>query len=137
MQTRKTRRDSPLAVGAEVIDWVGQSSPLLCIHIQHMRNEMVAVAIVPNDFVFAAGNPLQHAPLLPTPSSCFAEFDPLVAVVGIDHSDLNHIIRLGRAMFEINLVAQHEAIVRRELQLVVVAEPMKLRAFRDLADRRE
>ena len=37
-------------------------------------------------------------------------------------------------MLEADLVAEHKTVVRRELQLVVVAEPMKPRAARDLAD---
>ena len=40
-------------------------------------------------------------------------------------------------MFEIHAIAEHEAIVRRELQFVVVAEPMEFRPPRNLAHGRE
>ena len=40
-------------------------------------------------------------------------------------------------MLEVHLVAEHETIVRRELQLVVIGEPVEAGAFGDDACRRK
>src|SRR5262249_41260075 len=58
-------------------------------------------------------------------------------LVQVDHAHLDHVVGRGRAVLEGDPVAEHEAILRRELQLVVVAKPMEPRPARNLADRRK
>ena len=116
---------------------------LPCLHIHEMADELAAIRPsgigprIPHHGRFGARHPLQHAALLPIPRVRLAEFDPLVAVLQIDHADLDHIVRRRRAVLEINLVAEHEAPARIELILVVISEPMKLRPARDRADGRK
>ena len=48
---------------------------------------------------------------------------------------LDHVVGARRAVLEIDLHAEHVAAVRVELELVVVAEPVELRALRNGAGR--
>src|SRR5688572_14020373 len=79
--------DRGLTVGAERVDRVGNGPQLACGRVENSADEMVVLAVVPQDFGLAAGNPLQHAALLPTPSFRAAEFNPAVAVLEVDHAD--------------------------------------------------
>lgn len=55
----------------------------------------------------------------------------------IDHSDLDDVARFGRAVLEVDLVGEDVAVVRRELEFVVIAEPMEARLACDLSNRRQ
>ena len=81
--------------------------------------------------VFEAGPPLEHAALLPTPGATLSQLDPLVAVLKIDHADLDHIAGRGRAVFKVDFHPQHEAAGGVKLQLVVVPEPVMFGTVRD------
>jgi hypothetical protein len=98
-------------------------------------DEPVLLAIIPDHLRLRAGDPLQHAALLPAPCLGLAKRNPTVVLVQIHHADFDLVFRRRRPMLEADLVAEHEAVVRRELQLVVVAKPMKPRAACDLTDR--
>ena len=128
-----TRHGLP-AIRTQRIDWRRQRPLLARLHIHDVAYEAILLAVVPDDLRRSAGDPLQHATLLPAPRVRLAERDPFVLLVQIHHADLDDILRRGRAMLETDLVAQHKTVVRRELQLVVVAEPMGPRTARDLAD---
>lgn len=92
------------------------------------------MAVVPHDGGVGAGDPLEHAALLPVPGVGGAEFDPLVFVLEIDHADLDDIVGFGGAVLEVHLIGQDVAVVGRELQFVIVAEPVEARQAGDLAD---
>ena len=126
-----------LAVRAERVDGRRQRALVAGFDIEDVADEAVLLAVVPDDLRFGAGNPLQHAALLPAPGLRLAEGNPFVFLVQINHADLDHIVRGGRAMLEADFVGEHKAVVGRELQLVVVAEPVELRSPRDLPHRRE
>ncbi len=80
-----------------------------------MANEFVFLAIIPDNCRLCARDPLKHTALLPTPRLGFTQRYPLVFVTKIHHADFDLILRSGRAMLEADLVAEHEAIVGREL----------------------
>ena len=130
-------RHGLLAIGAQRIDRAGDCALVARVHVEDVAHEAILLAIVPDDLRRRAGDPLQHAPLLPAPRARRAERDPFVLLVQVHHADFDHVIRRRRTVLEADLVTQHKTIIRRELQLVVVAEPMKPRAARDLADGRE
>ena len=124
-------------IGSERVNRSRKRGLLHRLHIQKVADELVFFALIPNHFGFGAGNPLQHATLLPAPCVALAQGNPLVVVLEVDHADLNHIIPGGGAPFKAGSIAQHKAIVGGELKLVVVSEPMKPRAFGDDAGRWE
>ena len=97
-------------------------------------DESFALAVVPDHLALRAGEPLEHAALLPAPGPALAQLDPAVAVVQVDHADLDHVVRARRAMLEVDLHAEDVAAGRVELQLVVVAEPVEFRPSRDRPD---
>ena len=99
-----------------------------------MGHELVVEAVIPDHFFLRSGNPLQHATLLPIPGTAASQFDPAIFILKVDHADLNGVVRPWAAMFEVDLISEHEAACRIELQLVVIGEPMELRAACDLAD---
>ena len=130
-------RDRPLAVRREGVDRRGQRPLLACLDIENVRDELPVLAVVPNDFRRRTGQPLQHATLLPSPGAAFSQIDPAVIVGEIDHADADHVIGPRRAMLEIHFHAEYVPVRRVELQLVVVAEPVKFRAAGDGAHRRQ
>ena len=87
----KVGRHRPASVRADRIDRMGDGSPLVRLDVQDATHKAVLLAIVPEDFGFRAGPPLEHAALLPTPGATLSQFDPLVAVLKVDHPDLDHI----------------------------------------------
>ena len=58
----------------------------------------------------------------------------MIAVMEVDHADLDDVVRGRRAMLEIDLMAEHVTIVRGKLQLVVVGKPVVTGLVGDLAD---
>ena len=130
-------RDRPLAVRRKGVDRRGQRPLLTCLDIENVRDELPVLAVVPNDLRRRTGQPLQHAALLPSPGAAFSQVDPAVVVGEIDHADADHVIGPRRAMLEIHFHAEHVPVRRVELQLVVVAEPVKFRAAGDGAHRRQ
>jgi hypothetical protein len=106
-------------------------------HIHDVTDEMIALAVIPHHGRGRPGHPLEHATLLPVPRAGLAEFDPFVAVLQVHHADADHVIRFRRAMLEIDLVREDEAVRRIELVFVVVREPVEFGAPRNRADRRE
>jgi hypothetical protein len=107
------------------------------LHVEEVAHVVVGRAVVPDDRRLAAGQPLQHAALLPAPGRSRAQLDPAVAVGQIDHADLDRVVGFGRAMLETDLHAQHVAVGGVEFQLVVVAEPVVFRPPRDDPRRRQ
>ena len=93
--------------------------------------------VVPDDFRFRAGKPLEHAGLVPAPGACLAQVDPAVAVLGIDHADAQRVGGGGQAVLEAAFDTKGVAAGRIELQLIVVAEPVELRSLGDGADGRQ
>lgn len=127
LNTPEIRRNSRPAVGADSINRVRQSSFFAALNIKDMAYEPVVLPVVPYNFVFRAGTPLEHTALLPAPGAALAQFCPLVALFQIDHPDLDNIIGFGAAMFEIDLHPERIPAGRVELQFVVIAEPVEFR----------
>jgi hypothetical protein len=98
--------------------------------IKNVRDEPVILTIVPDNFSFRSWEPLQHAALLPVPGARVTPLDPLVAVSRVDHADFDNVVGSRRTMLEIDLVTKNITPGGIEFQLVVVTEPVKLRAMR-------
>ena len=98
-------------------------------------HEPVAVAVVPDDFAPVARSELQHAPLLPAERRGAMNRSISVRVRPVDVADADGILRGRAAALESDLVRQHDRVVRRELQLVVIPEPVVFRAAGELSHR--
>jgi hypothetical protein len=103
---------------------VGENGRFAGSGVHYASDEMVALTVVVDHFPIRSGDPLQHAALLPAPGAGGTERNPAVIVPEIDHAHSDAIGGGGRAVFEIDLVAEAEADGGIELQLVVVAEPV-------------
>src|SRR5688572_33490810 len=90
-----------LAVGGERVDWMGNGPQLACGRIEDSADEVVVLAVVPEDFGCAAGNPLEHAALLPAPRFRAAELNPAVVVLEVHHADADFVVRLGLTVLEV------------------------------------
>ena len=93
VESAEVRRDAPAAVGTEAVERIWQRALFAALHVENVRDEMVALAVVPRHLALTARHPLHHAALLPVPSAGDAEFGPLVAVLRVHHADANHVIR--------------------------------------------
>lgn len=99
-----------------------------------MAYETGALTVVPDHLGSGAGQPLKHAALLPIPGAAFAQLGPAILVACVHHADFDNVPGPGGPMLEIDFVGQGQAARRIELQLVVVAEPVKLRSAGDRPD---
>ena len=100
------------------------------VHVHNAAAKMIAVAIVPHDIALRLRHPLQHATLLPAPGIRTSELDPAIAILQVDHANVNPVVRRRRPMLEVNFHSQHITVRRVEFKLVVVAEPVKLWTLR-------
>jgi len=62
------------------------------VNVEDVTNKRIVYTIIPDDFALGAGQPLQHAALLPAPGAAFAELSPAVAVAQINHTDFDHVV---------------------------------------------
>src|SRR5262249_44521019 len=92
-----------------------------------------ALPVVVNHFGMRAEQPLQHTTLLPGPGAGRAEVSPPVAVFEIDNADADLFVRLRRSILKSDFHTEHVAAGGVEFQLVVIAEPMKLRTMCECA----
>ena len=83
--------NSFLPIGAERVDRARQGVFLACRHIQDVAHEALPFPVVPDHFRCRAGNPLQHAALLPAPGFRLPQRNPAVLLVQVDHADLDHV----------------------------------------------
>ncbi|MCL4851292.1 MAG: hypothetical protein KJZ78_07890 [Bryobacteraceae bacterium] len=76
-------------------------------HIQDMRNKLVPLPVVPDDVSLRLRQPLQHAA---NSRLGFLEFDPLIAILQINHTDLYQVVGLGIAMLKADFPAERVRI---------------------------
>jgi hypothetical protein len=125
----------PPAVRGEIVDGPGQDSLRPGFHVQDDGHEFPVLPVVPEHLPVRARPPLEMASLLPAPGPALAQRDPAVAVLEVDQADFDHVVGTGIPVLELDLHAQDVAPRRVELELVVIAEPVELRAAGDGADR--
>ena len=113
---------------------MGQGARAAGLHVEDARDELAVGAVVPGHIAIRARDPLQHAALLPVPGVGAAEVDPAVIILRVDHPDADRVSLRRRAAFEVDLVGEHEAVVSREKEFIVVAAPMEFRPAGDRAD---
>lgn len=107
------------------------------LHIEDAANKRVPLTIIPHHFAGTAGQPLQHAPLLPVPGQGAADLCPAIVVLQVHVSQLDAIIRPGRTVLKIHLIPQHQTTRHIKLKFVVIAKPVLLWPARDGTDRRQ
>lgn len=63
----KIRCNGGSAVRTDGIDGIGQCSLFAGEDVEYVTDESVVLPVVPDDFIFRAGQPLEHTALLPAP----------------------------------------------------------------------
>lgn len=126
--------DAPFAIGTEGVEGAWEGAFFAGFDVEEVADQLAVLTVVPHDGGVGAGDPLEHAALLPVPGVRGAEFDPFVVVLEIDHADLDDVVGFGGAVLEVDLIGQDVAVVGGELQFVVVPEPVEAGLAGDLAD---
>ena len=128
-------RDRGAAIGREGVDGRRQRAGRPTGHLVHAGHVAFRLAIVVDHEPIAAGNPLQHAALLPAPGPRLAEANPAVTIGQIDHAHLDRVGGRRGAVLKPDRVAQAVPHLRIKLQLVVVGKPVVPRAAGDRSHR--
>ena len=115
LNAAKVRSDSRFAIGADGVNRIWQCSFFAGEDVEYMTDKPVELPVVPDDFIFRAGKPLEHTTLLPAPRTAFAQFCPVVVIFQIHHADFDSVVGFWAAVLEVNFHPERVPAGRVEL----------------------